>query len=103
VGRLYSWNRIGARIATDHVYRVTVEYDNTTAQVIPEGGMGVIGGLFAPDEPEQWPAAERSDSLYVMDMHHYLRLWRGRAEDLIRNARRATPAAAGPTEHTHHH
>lgn len=86
VGRLYRWNRIGAPISPDHLYRVTVEYDNPTGRVLPEGGMGVIGGLFAPDEPEQWPAAVRGDSLYVMDMHHYLRLWRGKAKDLARAA-----------------
>lgn len=93
VGRLYRWNRIGAPITPDHVYRVTVEYDNPTGQVIREGGMGVVGGLFAPDEPEQWPVAQRSDSLYVLDMRHYLQLWRGRAADLAR------PAAAA---HAHH-
>lgn len=79
VGRLYRWNSVGKRIVPDHVYRVTVEYHNPTNQVLPEGGMGVIGGLFAPDEPEDWPAAVSTDTLYVTDMRHYLRLWRGRS------------------------
>lgn len=98
VGKLYSWNRIGARITKQHVYRVTVEYDNPTGQVIPEGGMGVIGGLFAPDHPEQWPLATRTDSLYAKDMGHYLQLWRGRTDDLGRVAG-AKPMPAG---HAHH-
>jgi len=98
VGRLYKWNRIGAPVVADHVYRVTVEYDNPTGRVLPEGGMGVIGGLFAPDEPEQWPAAARADTLYVADMGHYLRQWRGHAPAAVRSA--PAPAAAA---HTHHH
>ena len=96
VGRLYRWNRIGAPISTDHVYRVTVEYDNPTGKVLPEGGMGVIGGLFAPDDSKQWPAAVSSDSLYVQDMGHYLRHWRGHATSAGSVAPKPAPAA-------HHH
>ena len=98
VGRLYRWNRIGAPIKPDHVYRVTVEYDNPTGKVLTEGGMGVIGGLFAPDEPQEWPAAVRGDSLYVRDMLHYFRLWKGRTDNLARLPN-AKPAPAG---HAHH-
>ena len=101
VGRLYRWNRIGAPITPRHLYRVTVEYDNPTGKVIPEGGMGVIGGLFAPKWPEEWPRAKRADSLYVMDMHHYMRIWRGTAADLVRNAKLGLPAAAATPAHSH--
>jgi hypothetical protein len=94
VGRLYRWNRIGARVVPEHVYRVTVEYDNPTGAALPEGGMGVIGGLFAPDDPERWPTAVPNDTLYVSDMRHYLRLWRGPA-----TASRAAPRQAP----AHHH
>ena len=97
VGRLYRWNSIGAAITPDQTYRVSVEYDNPTGAVIPEGGMGVIGGIFAPEEPEAWPAAQRSDSLYVKDMGHYLRLWRGRTDDLGK-----VPAAKHAPGHAHH-
>jgi hypothetical protein len=95
VGRLYRWNRIGAPITPDHVYRVTVEYNNPTGQVIPAGGMGVIGGLFAPDEPEQWPAAVRTDSLYLMDMGHYLQRWQGRKDDRASVRKPAAGAMSG--------
>ncbi len=97
VGRLYRWNRIGAPITPDQTYRVSVEYDNPTGAVIPEGGMGVIGGIFAPEDAGQWPAAERSDTLYVKDMGHYLRLWTGRTDDLGK-----VPTAKHPAGHAHH-
>ena len=102
VGRLYRWNRIGAPLRPDHTYRVTVEYDNPTGKMIPEGGMGVIGGLFAPDEPEQWPAAVRADTLYVKDQGHYLQLWRGRTDDLGR-VPKGTPMPGAPMPAGHHH
>jgi hypothetical protein len=98
VGRLYKWNRVGAPVRADHTYRVTVEYDNPTGKVLPEGGMGVIGGLFAPDDPRAWPAATPADTLYIADRGHYLRLWQGRDPQA---AKRVKPAVA-PAEHHHH-
>lgn len=74
IGRLYRWNRLGAPIRTDHVYRVSVEYDNPTSEIIPQGGMGVIGGLMVPENPDAWPVANVSDTLYLADLRHYLRL-----------------------------
>jgi hypothetical protein len=97
VGRLYSWHSVGAPVRADHTYRVTVEYDNPTGKVLPEGGMGVIGGLFAPSEPEQWPAAAQSDTLFLRDMQHYLREWSGRAPP----AGFTAPPPAAPHEHHH--
>jgi hypothetical protein len=74
VGRLYRWNRLGARVRPDHTYRVTVEYDNPTGAVVPQGGMGVIGGLIVPVSADAWPAADVSDTLYLQDLRHFLRL-----------------------------
>lgn len=79
IGRLYRWNRLGAPVRTDHVYRVSVEYDNPTDQVIRQGGMGVIGGLMVPENPDAWPAADVTDTLYLADLRHYLRLPAGTA------------------------
>ena len=87
VGRLYRWNRLGARVVPDHTYRVTVEYDNETGETIPQGGMGVIGGLMVPENPDAWPAADVTDTLYLADLRHYLRL---------------PPDAAVPGEGAHH-
>lgn len=74
VGKLYGWFKVGVPIRTDRKYRVTVYYDNPTGAPVDAGGMGVIGGLFVPDKGVKWPQAVKSDSLYVQDAIHYLRL-----------------------------
>lgn len=74
VGRLYRWNRLGERVTPDARYRVTVEYENPTDSVLPQGGMGVIGGLIIPADSDAWPAADVRDALYLQDLRHFLRL-----------------------------
>jgi len=74
VAFLYGWTRLGVHVVPEHRYRVTVSYDNPTGQPIPDGGMGVVGGLFVPDRGVTWPAAEPRDSLYHQDYLHYMRL-----------------------------
>jgi hypothetical protein len=74
VAKFYRWNRIGLPIDTSHSYRVLVEYENATPDTIPQGGMGVIGGLFVPRDADAWPAADVTDPLYLTDLRHYLRL-----------------------------
>ena len=76
IGRMY--RRFGTKIFPDHTYRVTVHYDNTTGENIPDGGMGVVGGVFMPAMGEQWPAADPNDPLYVLDRSHYMREVRGK-------------------------
>ena len=65
------WRHLGTRLSPDRVYRVTVEYDNPTSDTIPEGGMGVVAGLFLPSAG--WPAADTADRVYQIDRAHYLR------------------------------
>ena len=89
VGRFYSWNRVGLPLDTSHLYRVTVEYDNTTGQVVSQGGMGVIGGIMVPLDARRWPKADVRDSLYLTDLKHYLRLDPG------------TPTPSASQEHRH--
>ncbi len=74
VSLFYGWTRIGVHVVPSHRYRVTVYYDNPTGQAIPDGGMGVVGGLFVPDRGIAWPGAECGDSLYQQDYRHYMRL-----------------------------
>src|SRR2546428_490272 len=57
VGWLYRWRRLGIRIVPEHRYRVTVYYNNPTGAVIPDGGMGGVAGIFAPDRRVTWPPA----------------------------------------------
>ncbi|HET7250030.1 MAG TPA: hypothetical protein VFI79_09300 [Gemmatimonadales bacterium] len=83
---------IGVKIVPAHRYRVTVFYDNETGQTLPDGGMGVVAGLFAPAPDATWPVADETDSLYTSDLRHALRMGEG-----------AQLSAAGAgVEHTHH-
>src|SRR5437867_12011665 len=72
MGRLYGLTRIGLRITPTHRYRVRVLYDNPTGRTIPNGGMGVWGGLFIPDRKATWPATDQADSLYQRDLRHFM-------------------------------
>jgi hypothetical protein len=55
----------GVRLHADRSYRVTAVYDNPTGETIPDGAMGVLGGIFRARSP--WPAADRADPLYRQD------------------------------------
>ncbi len=72
MGRLYGLTKIGLRITPTHRYRVRVLYDNPTGRTIPNGGMGVTGGLFMPDRKATWPATNQADSLYQKDLRHFM-------------------------------
>ncbi len=74
IGKLYGLTHIGTHIVPEHRYRVRVVYDNPTGKVLPEGGMGVVAGLFVPDGDAPWPAINPNDSLYQQDLRHFLRL-----------------------------
>ncbi len=74
IGKLYGLTHIGAHIVPQHRYRVRVVYDNPTGKVLPEGGMGVVAGLFVPDGDVPWPTINPNDSLYQEDLRHFLRL-----------------------------
>jgi hypothetical protein len=86
---------VGVRIVPDHRYRVTVFYDNETGQTLPDGGMGVVAGLFVPAPDVTWPAADETDSLYVSDLRHALRMGEPSPVSI------GSAARAG-VEHPHH-
>jgi hypothetical protein len=73
VGRLYKLGRLGVHVDPGERYRVTVVYDNPTGRTLPAGGMGVVGGLFVPDDPAQWPRVNPTDTLYITDLLHATR------------------------------
>jgi hypothetical protein len=102
VARLYKWNRLGFHIVPAHRYRVTVYYENPTGRVIPEGGMGVVGGLFVPDRGAVWPATNPSDSLYQQDLRHAMRVG-GSSHDMMMMSghMRMTPGQPMPPMHDH--
>lgn len=74
IGKLWGLTHIGAPIVPEHRYRVRVVYDNPTGKVLPQGGMGVVAGLFVPDGDVPWPTVNPNESLYKEDLKHFLRL-----------------------------
>ena len=58
----------GRALRAGRAYRLRVEYDNTTGEVIPEGAMGEVALLFAPDRPDAWPAVDPDDPLIAADL-----------------------------------
>ncbi len=78
LGRLY--RTLGAKIYPDHVYRVTVTYNNPAPDTLYAGGMGVVGGVFMPSGGGMWPRADKAHELYALDRMHYMREVRGTYE-----------------------
>jgi len=71
-GKLYSLTSIGVHVTPAHRYRVRVVYNNTSGMTIPDGGMGVVGGLFRPDKNVVWPATNPQEALYQKDLRHFM-------------------------------
>ncbi|HKW42090.1 MAG TPA: hypothetical protein VJN39_12640 [Gemmatimonadales bacterium] len=102
VSMLFGWTRLGVHIVPEHRYRITVSYDNPTGAAIPDGGMGVIGGLFVPDHGVRWPAADRGDSLYQQDYRHYMRLTGGHDMMDMAGPAMSMPVKRGVHDHAAH-
>src|SRR2546430_4828503 len=101
ITRLSGWTRLGAHIVPDHRYRVTVYYDNPTGQAVPDGGMGVVGGLFVPDRGVEWAFADRSGSPDPQDHRHFMRQSGGH-EMRMAETMSMPPAAHEHAGHRHH-
>ena len=101
---LFGWTRLGVHIVPEHRYRIAVSYDNPTGAPIPDGGMGVVGGLFVPDRGVTWPAAEPADSLYQEDYRHYMRLESGGGHHMMEMGGKpmSMPMKMGAHEHPAH-
>jgi len=65
--RLYL-TRLGLRLRAGHTYRLTAIYENTTGEVIPLGGMGALGGIVVLTGGRIWPAVDREDPVYRLDV-----------------------------------
>lgn len=79
-----------------HTYRVVATYRNPTHHTLYGGGMGVVGGVFLPDEIAAWPTADPSDRLYHLDRLHYMREVRGRFDQIARVVQGAQAHVHGP-------
>ena len=65
---LANWHSLGVHIVPEHRYRITATYDNPTGEVLRDGGMGLVCGLFIPDRGSRWPAVDKADTLYQQDL-----------------------------------
>jgi hypothetical protein len=59
---------LGYGIRPDHVYRLTVVYDNPTGSTVVDGGMGALGGVFRPSGGVAWPSIDPNDKDYKLDV-----------------------------------
>jgi hypothetical protein len=57
----------GPHLHADHDYRLEARYDNPTADTL-FGMMGMMVGLFAPDDARRWPTIDAGDSDYRKDL-----------------------------------
>jgi hypothetical protein len=64
--RQFVW-RLGLPVRAGRTYRLTAVYENPTGQMIADGAMGALGGVFLPADP--WPAANPRHEEYQRDLH----------------------------------
>ncbi len=57
----------GPHLEAHHRYLMVVTYDNPTRDTL-SGMMGLMGGLFVPDDVTAWPILDRSDPRYLTDL-----------------------------------
>jgi hypothetical protein len=57
----------GKHLEAGRRYRLIVVYDNPTGATLT-GMMGMMAGIFAPDDPRAWPAIDVNDRDYLADL-----------------------------------
>jgi len=58
----------GIALKGGRTYRIVAVYDNPTGHLLHNGAMAHITGIFAPDNPADWPAIDESDPQYQRDL-----------------------------------
>ena len=64
---LFGVRGMGPHLEAHHRYVLIAVYDNPTLEPL-KSVMAIFVGLFAPDHPDEWPAADPRDSLYQADL-----------------------------------
>jgi hypothetical protein len=64
---MFLWS-FGKPIRPDHLYRLTAVYNNPEGRTIPDGGMGVIGGVVVLPHGTRWPSVDRRHPEYLVDV-----------------------------------
>ena len=59
--RLYGARGDGLALRGGRRYRITASYDNPTGSTIPSGAMGIMIGLFVPEDLAKWPSLDRDN------------------------------------------
>ena len=57
----------GPHLRAGRSYRMVSVYENKTKEPVM-GVMGVMGGLFAPDDIRDWPKVDRTSKEYLLDI-----------------------------------
>lgn len=87
--KLFGVTGDGLRLRAGRPYRVIAIYQNPLGRTLVEGGMALLVGIFAPDDPARWPVLDRSDAIFLADVAGLDRMgW-------------ATIAARGAGRHQH--
>ena len=92
------WWRLGIPIDAQHTYRLTAIYENPTSEMIPDGGMGALGGIILPARGTVWPGVDPSNEEYRLDVR--LTEAGARATELMSGTLDATQAPPSRS-HTH--
>jgi hypothetical protein len=58
----------GIKLTAGKKYRIVGVYNNLTADKLINGGMAHISGIFAPDDPKQWPKIDETDAEFQKDL-----------------------------------
>ncbi|HEU5220128.1 MAG TPA: hypothetical protein VFU23_15820, partial [Gemmatimonadales bacterium] len=66
--RLFGVTGAGLRLKAGHKYRVVGVYENPTGQLIKNGAMAHMVGLYVPDDYKKWPALDLTDETLQDDL-----------------------------------
>jgi hypothetical protein len=65
---LYGIAGRGPHLLAGHQYRLVAVYEGSPADSI-RGAMGLMGGIFAPDDYRKWPRLDRTNPDYLIDLN----------------------------------
>ncbi|HET9151058.1 MAG TPA: hypothetical protein VFN83_05025 [Gemmatimonadales bacterium] len=66
--KLFALRGEGIHLEANHPYRVVGVYDNPTGELIRNGAMAHMVGLFVPDDLAKWPAIDPTNPDFERDM-----------------------------------
>lgn len=66
--RLFSVTGEGLRIRAGRPYRVVAIYQNPLGRTLVDGGMALLAGIFAADDPATWPVLDRTNASFLADL-----------------------------------